>query len=117
MERLISEMNEISHLRHFGVELGGTQPTVNAALVHRQFAFLPGEICTEGGVLDDDSPGSDHTGLSMVQALRRAARCMRRIGSNHHRRHSASRGNARREGAEVSSGHSSVSVLHESGRS
>ena len=42
---------------------------------------------------------------------------MRRIGSNHHRRHSASRGNARRDGAEVSSGHSSVSVLHESGRS
>ena len=23
----------------------GTQPTVNAALVHRQFAFLLGEIC------------------------------------------------------------------------
>ena len=23
----------------------GTQPTVNAALVHRQFAHLPGEIC------------------------------------------------------------------------
>jgi hypothetical protein len=35
---------------------------------------------------------------------------MRRIGSNHHRRHSASRGNARRDGAEVSSGHSSVSA-------
>ena len=55
--------------------------------------------------------------LPRVQALRRAARCMRRIGSNHHRRHSASRGNARRDGAEVSSGHGRVSVLHESGRS
>ena len=41
----------------------GTQPTVNAALVHRQFAFLPGEICTEGGAFDDDRPGSDHTGI------------------------------------------------------
>ena len=42
----------------------GTQPTVNAALVHRQFAFLPGEICAEGGAFDDDRPGSDHTGIS-----------------------------------------------------
>jgi hypothetical protein len=27
----------------------GTNPTVNVALVHRQFAFLPGEICLDGG--------------------------------------------------------------------
>ena len=27
----------------------GTRPTVNAALVHRQFAFLPGEICCASG--------------------------------------------------------------------
>ena len=27
----------------------GTAATVNAALVHRQFAFLPGEICAAGG--------------------------------------------------------------------
>ena len=27
----------------------GAQPTVNAALVHRQFAHLPGEICPACG--------------------------------------------------------------------
>ena len=47
---------------HMTAKPTGTQPTVNAALVHRQFAFLPGEICAEGGALDDDRPGSDHTG-------------------------------------------------------
>ena len=30
---------------HMTAKPTGTQPTVNAALVHRQFAFLPGEIC------------------------------------------------------------------------
>ena len=30
---------------HMAAKPTGTQPTVNAALVHRQFVFLPGEIC------------------------------------------------------------------------
>ena len=30
---------------HMTAKPNGTPPTVNAALVHRQFAFLPGEIC------------------------------------------------------------------------
>ena len=30
---------------HMTAKPTGTQPTVNAALVHRQFAHLPGEIC------------------------------------------------------------------------
>src|SRR5450759_2524206 len=73
---------------HMTAKPSGTQPTVNAALVHRQFAFLPGEICAEGGAFDDDRPGIGPHREPKVQALRRAARCMRRIGSNHHRRHS-----------------------------
>ena len=28
---------------------GGTQPTVNAAFVHRQFVILPGEVCIACG--------------------------------------------------------------------
>ena len=34
---------------HMAAKPTGTQPTVNAALVHRQFAFLPGEICAARG--------------------------------------------------------------------
>jgi hypothetical protein len=34
---------------HMTAKPTGTQPTVNAALVHRQFASLPGEICTACG--------------------------------------------------------------------
>ena len=34
---------------HMAAKPTGTQPTVNAALVHRQFAFLPGEICIASG--------------------------------------------------------------------
>ena len=34
---------------HMTAKPTGTQPTVNAALVHRQFAFLPGEICIACG--------------------------------------------------------------------
>ena len=49
---------------HMAAKPTGTQPTVNAALVHRQFAFLPGEICIEGGAPRGDISGSDHTGLS-----------------------------------------------------
>jgi len=34
---------------HMTAKPTGSTPTVNAALVHRQFAFLPGEICTACG--------------------------------------------------------------------
>lgn len=34
---------------HMTAKPTGTQPTVNAALVHQQFAFLPGEICAASG--------------------------------------------------------------------
>src|SRR5574337_533899 len=40
----------------------GTLPTVNAALVHRQFAFLPGEICVASGVRAWGCPGLVHPG-------------------------------------------------------
>ena len=34
---------------HMAAKPTGTVPTVDAALVHRQFAFLPGEICIACG--------------------------------------------------------------------
>ncbi len=34
---------------HMAAKPTGSTPTVNAAFVHRKFAFLPGEICTAGG--------------------------------------------------------------------
>ena len=42
----------------------GTQPTVNAALVHRQFAHLPqGDLHRERCALMVTNPASDHTGI------------------------------------------------------
>jgi hypothetical protein len=40
----------------------GTAATVNAALVHRQFAFLPGEICAAGGALNRELDPDGSTG-------------------------------------------------------
>ncbi|HBF23934.1 MAG TPA: hypothetical protein DDW43_00200 [Nitrosomonas sp.] len=40
----------------------GTPATVNAALVHRQFAFLPGEVCADGGQPDRDDDPAGPTG-------------------------------------------------------
>jgi len=34
---------------HMAAKPTGSTPTVNAAFVHRKFAFLPGEICTASG--------------------------------------------------------------------
>ena len=49
---------------HMTAKPTGTAPTVNAALVHRQFAHLPpGDLRRERRA-DGDIPGSDHTGLS-----------------------------------------------------
>ena len=44
---------------HMTAKPTGTQPTVNVALVHRQFTFLPGEICLACGVdeVSDERPG------------------------------------------------------------
>ena len=56
----------------------GTQPTVNAALVHRQFAFLPGEICAASGAPVMTTDPERFTRDTKNQALRRAARRERR---------------------------------------
>jgi hypothetical protein len=59
---------------HMTAKPTGTQPTVNAALVHRQLASLPGEICIASGAwwvtTDPDRFNRD----TKDQALRRAAR-------------------------------------------
>ena len=55
----------------------GTQPTVNAALVHRQFAHLPqGDLRRERCALMVTDPDGSRRDIKN-QALRRAARCMR----------------------------------------
>ena len=92
-----------------------TQPTVNAALVHRQFAFLPGEICAPW---QRGTDGRD--GRVVPYPKRPGARslCPISMRANRHRPirpRSAPCSDASREAAEVSRGHSSVSVLHESG--
>jgi len=62
---------------HMTAKPTGTQPTVNAALVHRQLASLPGEICIASGAwwvtTDPDRFNRD----TKDQALRRTARCVR----------------------------------------
>jgi hypothetical protein len=62
---------------HMTAKPTGTQPTVNAALVHRQFAFLPGEICTACDALEGACSRTGPHRDNKVQALRRAARRMR----------------------------------------
>ena len=59
---------------HMTAKPTGTQPTVNAALVHRQFASLPGEICTACGARRwRQIPDGSHR-VTKNQAPRRAAR-------------------------------------------
>jgi hypothetical protein len=87
----------------------GTQPTVNAALVHRQFAFLPGEICLACGAIDasHERPGravpetNQAQGWEAVPVQLRAKR-----QPNLQSWDSAQRGNTLRDRAGVSRGHS-----------
>ena len=87
---------------HMAAKPTGTQPTVNAALVHRQFVSLPGEICAASGACGwrhtrTVQPGHQEPGA--------AASCPLHAMKRQHppvQAHSAARGNARRDGAEVS---------------
>ena len=88
---------------HMTAKPTGTQPTVNAALVHRQFAFLPGESCTASGACRGcktrTGPHRDTKGPSA------AASCPPRVEETAATTIEARRatgGNARRDGAEVS---------------
>jgi hypothetical protein len=71
---------------HMTAKPTGTQPTVNAALVHRQFASLPGEICAASGACrwckTRTGPHRDTKGPSAAASCPAACR---RSGSNHHR--------------------------------
>jgi hypothetical protein len=84
----------------------GTQPTVNAALVHRQFAFLPGEICAASGELGlghypDGSPEHQEPGAAASCPLRTM-----KLAAPPTLARSAPGGDAGRDGAEVSRCHS-----------
>jgi hypothetical protein len=102
---------------HMTAKPTGTQPTVNAALVHRQFAFLPGEICApwRRGADGHERPWLCRTQNDLARdrfcPISQRANRQRPIRSR-----SAPCSDASREAAEVSRGRSSVSVLHESGR-
>ena len=123
---------------HMTAKPTGSTPTVNAAFVHRKFAFLPGGWTAYFGIsqyyrpvpeLDEwirrrirmcywmtTIPGLVPPGYQEPSA---AASCPPRVeetGSNVVHEYSAACGNTYRDGAEVSRGHSSVSVLLESGR-
>ena len=61
---------------HMAAKPTGTQPTVNAALVHRQFALLPGEICRASGGGIDSKTRIGSPRATKNQAPWRAARCV-----------------------------------------
>ena len=91
---------------HMTAKPTGTQPTVDAALVHRQFAFFPGEICAPWRRGTD---GND--GRVVPYPKRPGARslCPISMRANRHRPirlRSAPCSDASREAAEVSRGHS-----------
>jgi hypothetical protein len=61
---------------HMTAKPTGSTPTVNAALVHRKFAFLPGEICTACGATGwRRYPDRFHRDTK-TRAPWRAARCV-----------------------------------------
>ena len=89
----------------------GSTPTVNAALVHRQFATL-GRSAPHAVQANDDMTRIGSTGIPRPSAV---ASCPLRVeerGSNVVHKYSATFSNADRDGAEVSSGHSSEPEPH-----
>ena len=95
---------------HMTTKPFGSVGMVNAALVHRQFATLTwGDLRRKRCTGMTTQPGSVQPGYQEPSA---AASCPLRVeetGSNVIHEHSASRSNAGRDGAEVSSGHSRCS--------
>ena len=85
--------------------------------MHRQFAFLTvGDLHRVRCVrMVTDPDGS--TGISRTWRRGELPAASDEQAATTIEAHSATDGNAGRDGAEVSSGHSSVSVLHESDRS
>ena len=70
---------------HMTAKPTGMAPTVNAALVHRQFASLPGEICIECGA--QAVVAMTRTVAPGYQEPSAVASCPLRVeenGSNHH---------------------------------
>jgi hypothetical protein len=92
---------------HMTAKPNGTRPTVNAALVHRQFASLPGEICAPGrcGADGHERPWLCRTANDL--ALRSCCPVSERAKRQRPiRPRSASCSDALRETAEVSRRHS-----------
>lgn len=85
----------------------GTTATVNAALVHRQFAFLPGEICAAGGAFGREFDPDGSTGIPRTRRRGELPASSEEMAATHGTACSASGGNTGRDGAEVSKGHSS----------
>ena len=88
---------------HMTAKPTGTQPTVNAALVHRQFAHLPpGDLRRERRASDDDRPGTVHPGYQEPGAAASCPPRAKKPAAIVITARSAAGGNAGRDGAEVS---------------
>ena len=88
---------------HMTAKPTGTAPTVNTALVHRQFAHLPpGDLRRERRACDDDEPGPVHPGYQEPGAAARCPPRAKKAAAIVIRARSAANGNAGRDGAEVS---------------
>ena len=71
---------------HMTAKPTGTQPTVNAALVHRQFAHLPpGDLRRERRACGD-IPGSGHTGSTRSKRCGALPAACDESAATHHRR-------------------------------
>ena len=66
---------------HMTAKPTGLTPMVNAALVHRQFAFLPGEICVDGGQRDRDDNPAGPTGQPRTRRRSELPAASEEIGS------------------------------------
>jgi len=88
---------------HMTAKPTGTQPTVNAALVHRQFASLTwGDLRRVRCALMVNDPASDHTGIPRSRRRGELPAVSDESAAITVEARSATGGNAGRDGAEVS---------------
>ena len=92
---------------HMTAKPTGSTPTVNAALVHRQFATRTwGDLRRMRCKWMTTSPGLVAPGYQDPSAVASCPLRVEETGSNVIHEHSATRSNELRDGAQVSSGHS-----------